>query len=78
MLLYENVLLSKALQKTEISEFFIFSSFGIVRLPKFGNFLEKPGFSEFAKILQKKFGNKFGSKNTVFGLKNLVYAGPYF
>jgi len=50
----------KALRKTEISEFFIFASFGIVRLPKFGIF-----FSKFAKILRKKFRNKFGSKTGV-------------
>jgi len=56
-------------------------SFRIVRLPKFGNFLEKnPFFSEFTKILLKKFGNKFGSKkpvcgsiNPVFGSKNSIF-----
>jgi len=61
----------KALRKTEISKFFMFASFGIVRLPKFGIFLEKPGFSKFAKISQKKFRNKFGSKPPVFGSKTL-------
>jgi len=60
----------KALQKTEFSKIFIFVSFGIVRLPKFRNFLEKSSFSEFAKFLQKTFGNMFGSKTLVFESKN--------
>jgi len=64
--------LSKALQKMEISKFFFFVSFRIARLPKFGNFLEKRGFSKFAKILQKKFGNKFRSKTPVFEAKTGV------
>jgi len=38
---------SKALRKTEISEFFIFASFGIVWLPKFGNF--SPNSQKFCK-----------------------------
>ncbi len=37
---------NKALRKTEFSKFFNFASFGIVRLPKFRNFSEKPGFCE--------------------------------
>jgi len=56
----------------EISKFSIFASFGIVWLPKFGIFLENPSFFKFAKILQKKFGNKFRSKNPVFGPKTGV------
>jgi len=64
---------TKALRKTEISEFFIFTSFGIVQLPKFRIFLEIPSFSEFTKILQKKFGNKFGAKPPVFGSKTLFF-----
>jgi len=35
--------------------------------------LEKPGFFEFSKISQKKFGNKFGSKTPVYGSKNPVF-----
>jgi len=65
-------LLSKALRKMEFSEFFIFVSFGIVRLPKFGNFSEKPGFSKFAKILQTKFGISLGLKPLFLGQKNLL------
>jgi len=61
----------KALQKTEFSEFFIFASFGIVRFSKFGKFSKKPGISEFAKILWKNFGNKFGSIPPVIGSKKL-------
>jgi hypothetical protein len=63
---------NKALRKTEISKFFIFASFRIVRLPKFGNFSEKPGFSKLAKILRKKFGNKYWSITSVFGSKTGV------
>ncbi len=37
----------KALRKMEFSELFVFASFGIVRLPKFRNFLEISGLSEF-------------------------------
>jgi len=36
----------------EISELFVFASFGNVRFSKFGNFLEISGFFELAK----KFG----------------------
>ncbi len=58
---------SKALQKTEISELFVFASFGNVRFSKFGNFSEISSFFELAKISQKssekvrklKFGNNF-------------------
>jgi len=62
---------SKALQKTEFSEFFIFrvsELFGF-QVPKF---FEKPGISKFAKISRKKFRNKFGSKNPVFGVNTGV------
>jgi len=34
--------------------------------------LEKPVFSKIANILQKKFGNQFGSKNPVFWSKTGV------
>jgi len=59
---YTTDIKSKAQRQMEFSEFFIFVSFRIVPFSKFRNFSGKPGFSEFAKILQKKFGNKFGSK----------------
>ncbi len=58
----------KVLRKTEFSEFFIFASFRIVPLWKFG----KTRFSEFAKISRKKFGNMFGSKNPLFEAKTEV------
>jgi len=54
--------LGKAMREMEFSELFVFTSFGIVRLSKFGIFLEISVFFELAKILQKKFGNKFGNK----------------
>jgi len=57
----------------EFSEFFIFASFGIVRFSKIRNFWEQPSFSEFAKISQKKFGNKFKSKPPVFVSKKPVF-----
>jgi len=44
---------SKALRNMEFSELFVFASFGIVRLPKFGNFSEISGLFELAKILRK-------------------------
>jgi len=43
----------KALGKTEFSELFVFASFGIVWLLKFGNFSEISGLFELAKISQK-------------------------
>jgi hypothetical protein len=52
---------SKALQKTEFSELFVFAGF---QLSKFGNFSEISGFFELAKILQRKVWKKFGNKNS--------------
>jgi len=43
---YIYVLSFKALRKTEFSELFVFASFGIARLSKFGIFLEISGLFE--------------------------------
>jgi len=76
MLLYENVLLSKALRKTEISEFFIFSSFGIV----FGYqslviFKKNPGFPNLQKFRKKSLEISSGQKTLFLGQKNLFMQG---
>ncbi len=39
--------------KAEISELFVFASFGNVRFSKFGNFSEKNGIFELAEFLRK-------------------------
>jgi len=44
----------------EISELFVFASFGNVRFSKFGNFSVITGISEVRKLPRKKFGKKFG------------------
>jgi len=40
----DQVTFTKAMRKSEFSELFIFASFGIVRLSKFGIFLENHSF----------------------------------
>ncbi len=57
---------------TEITELFVFASFGKVHFLKFGNFLEITGFFKLAKISRKKFGNNFlflGQKTLFLGQK---------
>ena len=56
----------------EISELFIFASFGIVGFSKFGNFLEISRFFKLAKILRRHFGNNFGN-NFLFRGKKPCY-----
>ncbi len=68
---------SKALRQTEISELFVFASFGNVRFSKFGNFLEKTGIFKLAEFSRKssekslekvwkfKFGKKFGNYSKI-------------
>jgi len=51
--LYLTSVATRALQKMEFSELFVFASFEIVQLPKFGNFLEISGLFELVEILQK-------------------------
>ncbi len=46
-------MLSKALHQTEISELFVFTSFGKVCFSKFGNFSEITGFSNLQKFHEK-------------------------
>jgi len=56
--------MNKAQRKTEFSEFFIFSSFGIVRLKKFGEKFgsinpvlgAKTGFSEYSESTEYSDG----------------------
>jgi len=62
----------KALQKIEISEFFIFCEFWNCSVTKVWKFFGRTWFFRIHKNLRKKFGNKSGSKNPVFGLKNPV------
>jgi len=62
------VIQTKTLQKTEFLELFVFASFGIVCVSKFGIFLEISGFYELAKISQKNFGNNFGNENLEINL----------
>ncbi len=64
---------TKALQKTEFSELFVFASFGIVQLLKFGNFSEISSLFELAKILQKQFGHKFTNNFLFFEAKTGVF-----
>ncbi len=47
------VTVTNALWKMEFSKLFVFESFGIVQLPKFGIFLEIFGVFKLAKISQK-------------------------
>jgi len=73
---WNELLFSKALQKTEFSKFFIFASFRIVPFSKFRNFSEKSGFSELAKILEINLGQKQGFPNipNSRNIQNLFYS----
>jgi hypothetical protein len=66
---------NKALRKAEFSKLFVFVSFGIVRFPKFGNFLEISGLFKLAyKFLFLRQKQGFPNIPNLRYLQNLFYS----